>query len=209
MMPMYLSPVPFCSLPSRGSHYLEQRVYHSRASYCSFATYLYIHKLYSISHCAVRKTETTLCIRHKGDLILRIGSGRAEDVNRMRRLWPVSSIRPSKSILYLSLSSESWTVQTASLDSFHLWFPVGFGRWKVLAGSRAEEENDLSVFAYLAFPVGMLQVGTTAASTAADVTEMLIFSHLLLLLLPPGLEALPGTERKTVFPFSFLISCTT
>ena len=58
------------------------------------------------------------------------------------------------------------------------------------------------------FPVGMLQVGTTAASRAADVTEMLIFSHLLLLLLPAGLEALPGMERKTVFPFSFLISCT-
>lgn len=151
---MYLSPVPFCSLPSRGNHYLKQGVYHSHARYCSFATYLYIHKLCWISHCAVRKTEITLCIRHKGDLKLRIGyrsTGRAEEANRMRKLWPVLSIHPSKSILYLSLSSESWTVQTAPLDSFHLWFPVGFSRWNVLAGSRAEEENDLSLFAYLVF----------------------------------------------------------
>ena len=47
------------SSSSRGKHYLEQGVYHSHASYCSFATYRYIHKLYWISHYAVRKTETT------------------------------------------------------------------------------------------------------------------------------------------------------
>ena len=69
----------------------------------------------------VQSGKQKLCSRHKGDLILRIGYRsieRAGDVNGMRRLWSVSSTCPSRSILHLSLNSESWAVHTAPLDSW-------------------------------------------------------------------------------------------
>lgn len=51
------------------------------------------------------------------------------------------------------------------------------------------------------FPVGLLQVGTAAATIATDTTEMFISGHFLPLLLPPLLEAPPGTGREMASPF--------
>ena len=173
---MYLSPIPFCSLPSRGNRYLKQGVYHSHARYCSFATYLYIHKLCWISHRAVRKRETTLCIRHKGDLILRIGyrsTGRAEEANRMRKLWPVLSIRPSKSILWAQFL---WA-QKAELYRLPHWILFTSDFQLVLAGGMCWQvvgQKRKMTSVYLLTWIFPCRGATTAARIATDVTEMLL-----------------------------------
>lgn len=73
--------------------------------------------------------------------------------------------------------------------------------------SRGKEEWNQSICSLAFFPVGLLHVGTAAATTATDITEMLVPSHFRPWLLPPLLGAPPGTERKRPLPFFYLLIC--
>lgn len=162
-----------------------------------------IHKLYSINHCPIRKMETTLCISQKGDVILIIGYKGIERKGWIckwnKGLCSISPIYPPDQfstffVLRKVGGADCLTGLPLSLASGWLW-PMGSTgkRWR-------GREGDQSTCSLGFFPVGLLQVGTATAKIATDTTEMLLFSHLLLLLLPL-LGALPGTERKMASPF--------
>lgn len=83
-----------------------------------------------------------------------------------------------------------WTSLTSDFGQF---YPVGS------VGRRQRgKENDIRYLLPCFLPCW---IATAAATITTDTTEMLISSHFLPLLLPPLLEALPGTEREMAAPF--------